>query len=171
MIGDSASHPVASDLVRAVNGWPLRRPVPGLRHPHAQVITRPDMLTVRHRSELVRFQPLVHVPAVHACLARAQIVVEARAIDTAGLERQFCGSNGGHTHPPMGRGAVIVQPQVDRSLELKGSRLREAFQRATGIDGVPVKIIRHVIHREPERAIDVHNGTDVSRSIRESSCT
>ena len=141
MPGDNAVHPVTSDPVCAVNGRPLRRPVPCLGHPHAQVITRPDMLTMRHRSKVVRLQPLSHVPTVHACPARAQVVVEARAIDTAGLKGPLCGSKGGHTYPAIGRRAVIVQPQVDRSLELKGARLREASQRATDVDGVPVEII------------------------------
>jgi hypothetical protein len=140
--GDDAFHPVTSDSVRAVNGWLFHRPVPCLGHPHAQVITRPDVLTMRHRSEVVRFQPLLNVPAVHACLARAQIVVEARAIDAAGLERQLCVSHGSHTHPAMGRRAVIVQPQIDRSLDFECARLREASQRATGVDGVQVKTIR-----------------------------
>lgn len=142
MPGDDAFHPVASDLVRAVNGRLFCRPVPCRGHPNAQVITSSDMLTMRHRFEVVRFQPLLHVPAVHACLARAQIVVEARAIDTAGLKRQLCIGNGGHTHPAIGRRAVIIQPQVDRSSDAETARSREASQRATGVEGVPVKTIR-----------------------------
>ena len=69
-------------------------------------------------------------------------MVEARTVDTAGLERQLCVRNGGHTYPAIGCRAVIVQLQVDRSLELKGARVREASQRATDVDGVPVEIIR-----------------------------
>lgn len=86
MPGDEAFHPVTSDSVRAVNGWLFRRPMPRLGHPDAKVITRTDMLAMRHRSEAVRFQPLFHVHTVHTRLARAQIVVEARAIDTTSLQ-------------------------------------------------------------------------------------
>jgi hypothetical protein len=68
---------------------------------------------MRHRSEVVGFQPLIHVHAVHACLACAQIVVEARAIDTTGLQRKLCVNNRGDAHPAIRRRAVIVKPQVD----------------------------------------------------------
>jgi hypothetical protein len=73
------------------------------------------------QGELRSCQPLFHIDTVHARLACAQIVVEARAIDTTSLERQLCVNNGGDAHPAIRRRAVIVKPQVD---------------------GVPVQIIR-----------------------------
>ena len=121
--GDDALHPVASDSVRAVNGWLFRRPVPCLGHPDAKVITRTDMLAMRHRSEVVRFQPLLHVHTVHARLARAQIVVETRATDTTSLQRQFCVDNGGDGHPAIRRRAAVVKPQVDRRLAVGRAHL------------------------------------------------
>jgi len=113
ILGDDGFHPLTSDSVRTVNGRHFRRPVPCVGHPDAEVITCTDMLTMRHRSEVVGFQPLVHVHAVHARLARAQIVVEARAIDTTGLERKLCVNNRGDAHPAIRRRAAIVKPQVD----------------------------------------------------------
>jgi hypothetical protein len=89
ILGDNVFHPATSDSVRAVNGWLFLRPVSCLGHPDAKVITCTDMLAMRHRSEVVRFQPFFHVHAVHARLARAQIVVEARAIDATGLQMQL----------------------------------------------------------------------------------